>query len=126
MKPLVLCILMVGFSVLVQASGNSVEVTLEDTPEHHEGPQDIPEARARGKADAEKDIKAGRFRVYDYGRPARPHETDAVTGFPIDYLGRPAPWATRILRDQEIMAYNHTMREWHAKHKKHKKHKKHR
>jgi hypothetical protein len=118
MKPLVLCILVTGFSVLVQASGNSVEVTLEDTPERHEGLQSIPEAKARGKAQAERDIKTGRFRVYDYGRPARPNETDAVTGYLIDYLGPPGPWATRILRDQEIIAYNHTMREWYAKHKK--------
>jgi hypothetical protein len=119
MRTLTFVMFIVGFSALAEARGNSVEVTLENTPEHHEGPQTIPAAREQGKADAEKDIKAGHFRVFDYGSPARQHETDKITGYPIEYLGRPAPWGDiRILRDQELKAYNRTMREWYAKHRK--------
>ena len=46
-------------------SDNSGDVFYEEVPPHHEGPQNIDEARARGKAEAKKDIKAGHFRVRD-------------------------------------------------------------
>jgi len=114
-------VLVVAFAALVQANDKWVEVTLEDTPERFEGPQNIPQARARGQAEAKKDIKAGRFRLHDCGRRARPHETDTVTGYPIEYIGPCGAWTLQtMLRNEEIMAYNRTMREWHAKHTKHR------
>jgi|ERR1044072_1049063 hypothetical protein len=105
-----------GISAIVRASDKSDDIFYEEVPS---GPQTIPAARELGKAEAEKDIKARHFRVYDYGSPARPHETDKVTGYPIEYLGQPAPWGhIRILRDEELKAYNRTMREWYTNHKK--------
>jgi hypothetical protein len=108
----------VGITAIVHASEKSDDVFYEEVPS---GPQTIAEAKARGKDQAQKDIKAGRFRVYDYGRPARPHETDKVTGYEIEYLGQPTSWGNiRIMRDEELKAYNRAMREWCAKHKKRK------
>ena len=121
MKRRLVLIVIIGFAALVQARDNSVEVTLEDTPEHFEGPQNIFDARAQGRAEAEKDIRRGRFHVKDCGKPSTPHETDTVTGYPIEYIGPCGSWTLRtMLRDEEVRAYNRTMREWYAKHKKHR------
>jgi hypothetical protein len=115
MKPCIVLMFAASFALVVQASDNLVEVTLEDGP--------IPgcatsesDAVAYGKAEAEKDIKAGRLHVKECGTPSTEQEIDSVTGYPIEYIG---PCAHRSgLFNTEVRAYNRTMREWHAKHKK--------
>ena len=101
-------------------SDNSGDVFYEEVPPHHEGPQNIDEARARGKAEAKKDIKAGHFRVRDCDGQVKLHETDPVTGYVIEYIGpcRSGEPGQYILRDEEAFAYNRTMREWYTKHHK--------
>jgi hypothetical protein len=81
-----------------------VEVTLEDSPVHEEPlitdadrahledylkdlKLKIHAANARGKAEAEKDIKAGRFRLRRCGKPGAKREVDSVTGYPIERIG---------------------------------------
>jgi hypothetical protein len=114
MKALVAAAFLASVSIAF-AAGNSVDVTLEDGSVPP-GPRTIAEAEALGRAEAEKDIKAGHLCVKDYGHPAKSNETDSVTGYPIDYIG-PSRQRT-FLGDCEITAYNKTMREWHSKHKK--------
>jgi hypothetical protein len=115
MKRAVISTVLAGVSAAVFAAGNSVEVTLEDGPAP-KGPRTIADAKALGIAEAQKDIKVGHLRVKDYGKSARPNETDPVTGYPIEYIGS---WRDRtVLGDFEVAAYNRTMREWYAKHSK--------
>ena len=101
-------------------SDNSGDIFYEEVPPHHEGSKNIDEARARGKAEAEKDIKDGHFRVRDCDGQGKLHETDPVTGYVIEYVGpcRSGEPGQYILRDEEAFAYNRTMREWYTKHHK--------
>lgn len=130
-----ICIALVISLVLVaRSSDNSVEVTLEDSrvPEKPllsaadlarykaytiELGSKIKAAFARGKAAAEKDIKAGRFRLRAFGKPVGKNETDSVTGYPIERIGPRNP-SNPIFSDVEVNGYNSTMRDWHAKHRK--------
>ena len=109
MNARIILTLLVAFTATVRATDNSGDVFYEEVPSRHGGPQSIEEARALGKAEAERDIKAGRFRVRDCGKPARPHETDPITGYPIEYTGPckeqpgPSPWPTaRIFPESPI------------------------
>ena len=90
MKPFVTVTLIAAGSAVVLAADNSVEVTLEDglAPK---GPRTFAQAKALGVAEAQKDIKAGHLHVLDYGKPAKPNETDPITGYPIQYLAAPRP-----------------------------------
>ena len=112
---------MIGLAALAQASDNSVEVTLEDItptiPPRLEGPQSMRAAVAAGKAEAEKDIKARRFRLRDCGTPSKNREIDEETGYRIERIG-PCDQLPLFMPAQ-VIAYNRKMREWHAKHKKH-------
>ena len=82
------------------------------------GPELYAAGRARGKAEAQKDIKASHFRVRDWGKPSGKREIDIVTGYQIERIGF---WNRRSdVFEAEVIAYNQTMREWHAKHKRHR------
>ena len=115
MKACVLLLLVASLGTLARGSDNSIEVTLEE-PRVVYGPEVYAAAKARGKAEAEKDIKAGRFRVRDWGKPSGKREIDTVTGYPIERIGF---WGQRSdVFEAEVIAYNQTMRDWHAKHKR--------
>ncbi len=116
-KAFALFVLVASLGTFARGSDNSVEVTLEE-PRVVYGPEATAAARARGKAEAQKDIKAGNFRVRDWGKPSDKREFDTVTGYPIQRIGFRGPRSE--LFDEEVIAYNQTMREWHAKHKRHR------
>ncbi len=115
MKTCVLLVLVASLGTLARASDRSVEVTLEE-PRVVYGPEVYAAARARGKAEAVKDIKAGHFRLRDWGKSSGKREIDTVTGYPIERVGF---WNHRNdVFEAEVIAYNQTMRDWHAKHKR--------
>ena len=117
MKASVLLLLVASLGTLAPGSDSSIEVTLEE-PHIVYGPEVYAAARARGKAEAEEDIKAGRFRVRDWGNPSGKPEFDTVTGYPMQRIGF---WDHRTdVFEAEVVAYNRTMREWHVKHKRHR------
>jgi hypothetical protein len=106
---------------LRDSSDNSVEVTLEDSPVPEkplltdadlarykayttELGSKIKAAFARGKAAAEKDIKAGRFRLRAFGKPVDKNETDSITGYPIERIG-PRNQSNPIFSDIEVNGY---------------------
>jgi hypothetical protein len=120
--------------LVARSSDNSVEVTLEDSavPEKPlltdadlarykayttELGSKIKAAFARGKTAAEKDIKAGRFRLRAFGKPVDKNETDSITRYPIERIG-PRNQSNPIFSDVDVNGYNSTMRDWHAKHRK--------
>lgn len=127
-----ICIaLVMSLGPIARSSDNSVEVTLEDSPVPEkplltaadlaryeaytkELGSKIKAAFARGKAAAEKDIKAGRFRLRAFGKPVGKDEIDSLTGYPIRRIG-PRNQSKGIFSDAEINGYNSTMRDWHAK-----------
>ena len=111
-KAFALFVLVASLGTLARGSDNSVEVTIV---EPDVGPEAIAAARARGKAEAQKDIKASNFRVRDWGKPSDKPEFDTVTGYPIERIGFRDHRSELFV--EEIKAYNQTMREWHAKHK---------
>jgi len=115
MKACIVLVLVASLGAFAGASDNSVEVTLEQPPVVY-GPEVTAAARARGKAEAEKDIKAGHFRVRDCGKASGKREIDTVTGYPIERIGL-CDHRSEVF-DAEVIAYNQTMREWHAKHKR--------
>jgi hypothetical protein len=113
------------------AADKSVEVTLEDSPVREKPISDAELARwkqqaeefgvkfkaacDRGNAAAEKDIKAGRFRIHKCGDPTKKDETDSKTSYRIERVG---PCSQRnVYFDAEVEAYNRTMRVWNAKHR---------
>jgi hypothetical protein len=112
---------------VAQSTDNSIEVTIEPGPVPEEpGLTDADLARlkaeiesetragfASGKAAAEKDIKADRFRIRAFGKLAGKTEIDSVTGFPIERIG--LPYRQTIFSHAEVNGYNSTMRDWHAK-----------
>jgi hypothetical protein len=117
--------------VTIQAPGawatdKSIEVTLEDGPPVSEKPmsdaelarwkqQAVEFAREQGNAAAEKDIKAGRFRIRKCGDPAGKKEIDSKTGYRIQWAG---PCSQRnVYSNAAVHAYNRTMRRWKAKHR---------
>jgi hypothetical protein len=130
-----ICIALIMSLVLVaRSSNNSVEVTLEDSSvpqkplltdadlaryKAHtiELGSKIKAAFARGKAAAEKHIKAGRFPLRAFGKPVDKNETDFITGYRIERIG-PRNQSNSIFSDVEVNGYNSTMRDWHAKHRK--------
>ena len=108
--------------LVARSSDNSVEVALEDSPVPEkplltdadlaryeayttELGSKIKAAFARGKAAAEKDIKAGRFRLRAFGKPADKNETDSITGYPIERIG-PRNQSNPIFSDIEVNGYN--------------------
>jgi hypothetical protein len=127
-------LLLVSFGHAGWTKDDSVEVTLEESRAVREE-QDAWLARwtkeleakmkdfeakmntaaARGKAAAEKDIKAGRFRIRACGQFVKKNETDSVTGYRIERIGLCSGSATES--DAEVNAYNRTMREWFGKQK---------
>ena len=116
MKACVLFVLLAGLGTFARGSDNSIKVTLEE-PHVDYGPEVTAAAQARGKAEAEKDIKAGHFRVCDCGKPSGKGEIDTVTGYPIERIALCDHRSNSNAFDAEVTAYNQTMREWHAKHK---------
>jgi hypothetical protein len=119
MKVSVLLLLVASLGTLALGSDNSIEVTLEEPHiVYVYGAEVYAATRARGRAEAEKDIKAGLFRVRDWGNPSGKREFDSVTGYPIQRIGF---WDHRSdVFEAEVIAYNQTMREWHAKRNRHR------
>jgi hypothetical protein len=113
-KAFALFVLVASVGTLARGSDNSVEVTIVE-PDVVYGPETIAAARARGKAEAQKDIKVGNFRVRDWGKPSDKPQFDTVTGFPIERIGFRDHRSE--LFEEEVKAYNQTMRESHAKYK---------
>lgn len=120
-----------SLSGVALANDNSVEVTLEKGP-----PQPVPglptdadvtgfredmktqvaAARARGRAAAARDIKAGLLRIRACGKRKNEREVDPTTGYLLERIG---PCDKRPMHlDPETDAYNQKMREWNAKQKK--------
>jgi hypothetical protein len=118
-KTYLAAILFIGLIGLVQASDDVVEATLGgtvDAPRPLEGPKSMRAAVAAGNAEAEKDIKSGRFRLRDCGKPSKQREIDEETGYRIERIG-PCDQLPLFV-PAEAVAYNRTMQNWHAKHHK--------
>jgi hypothetical protein len=116
-KTFALFLVVANLWTFARGSDNSVEVTLEE-PRVAYGPEATAAAIARGKAEAQKDIKACNFRVRDWGKLTAKREFDRVTGYPIERIGFRGNRSE--LFDAEVIAYNQTMRDWHANHKRHR------
>jgi hypothetical protein len=116
MRQFVLVALVASLSPFARGAGNSVEATLEE-PYTVFGPEVTAVSTARGKAEAESDIKAGHFRICDCGEPSGKRETDTATGYSVERVALCDHRTNSNAFDAEVSAYNQTMREWHTKHK---------
>jgi hypothetical protein len=76
----------------------------------------INAAVVRGEAEAEKDLKTGRFRIRACGKVGEKNEIDSVTGYRIERIGSCGQGTMEFY--SELNAYNRTMRDWNAKHRK--------
>lgn len=98
-------------NVAGESKASSIEraKTVAAAPE----PKDeIADARARGAANAAKDIKAGVLRILTMAKPAEGNAIDEATGYHIEAISN-RPMSETL--QTEIDAYNKAMRDWHAK-----------
>ena len=81
-----------------------------------DGPAAVAASQERGTASAEKDIKAGTFRILYFGIPWPVNKplVDKATGYRVQVVGGCVAGTTFAA---EVNAYNGVMRDWHDKHK---------
>jgi hypothetical protein len=81
---------------------------------------DIAASEGQGKAEAERNIKAGVFRIYEYGdwHPVA-RRVDSQTGYPIQRITDPNERDGQPTKafSARVAAYNQAMTEWHRTHK---------
>jgi hypothetical protein len=86
----------------------SPEISTDNSPEA------ITAAKERGKQSAQRDIRAGEFRILYYGKPWSSGKplVDETTGYRIQIIAGCEVSAAFIA---EVTAYNQTMRDWRSK-----------
>ncbi len=69
------------------------------------------DAFEHGRAAAQRDAKAGHFRILSFGKAQEPREVDPETGYLVEQV---APLDLRLAAFEQA-GYNKVMRRWHAK-----------
>ena len=125
MKPSVVATILALVPLVLFAGEQSVTVTLEDTLREPEiadvtSPAAVATARSSGAAQAAADVASGRLEIIVYGEPIDPPSPpvsprDPDTGLPLRSIHNCTPTPAF---EAYVAAYNHAVRDAHAKRKK--------